>query len=206
LLIPLLVLRWKKKQPYYMQPVIAYLWAALVINLFIDIIWKFKVPCHFPLYLSTNNYLYNLHSVIRFWLFSSFFIRLKQPFLEKIKKILPLLFLVFVVVNFIFFQDFFNYFQFSSRLLATEAALLLFYCLQYYFFRLQEEPEADKRQPDFWVVTGLSIYVVMNFFIFLFHETLNNQSHQFSVYIWKVHDVSYMILCIFIAKAFYDAE
>ena len=88
LFIPLIVLFVKKKQPAFLKPVIIYLFIALPLNLFADIIWKFQVVHHFPHWLKTNTYVYNFHSIVRFLLFSIFFIKLHQPFLVRIKKII----------------------------------------------------------------------------------------------------------------------
>jgi hypothetical protein len=90
----------------------------------------------------------------------------------------------------------------SSRLLSTEAAFLLFYCLQYYLYKLLDDDPETIRQADFWVVTGLTVYVSISFFIFLFQNTLVKQLQPFAITIWKVHDIAYIILCIFLAKAF----
>jgi len=204
--IPLSVLLIKKNQPKYLTPVIIYLVIALPLNLFADIIWKFKTPYHFPDWLQTNTYLYNIHSIIRFSLFSFFFIKLNQPFLVTIKKIIPVAFYLFVLVNFLFLQYFFRYDRLSSRLLSVESALLLLYSLQYYYFKFQDESEITARSSDFWVVTGLCIYCVGCFPIYLFYQTLLDQSENFTVNIWKVPDICYIIFCIFIAKGLSEAK
>ncbi|MBB5638194.1 hypothetical protein HDE68_004120 [Pedobacter cryoconitis] len=95
------------KQPVIFKPVVLYIWLALVINKLIDVIWKFKTIL--PASLNSNNSLYNLHSVFTFFLFSSFFIYLKQPFILRIKKIIPFIFLFFVIINFTFYENFFYY-------------------------------------------------------------------------------------------------
>ncbi len=202
LFIPLFALVLKRKQPLYLKPVIIYILLALVLNLFQDIIANLKFTLHFPHWLQTNNYVYNFHSVARLFLFSLFFIILRQPFLQKVKKIVPIIFSLFVIINFTFFEDFFNFNMLSSRLLSLEAVLLLFYCLQYYLYKLLEENEGVEREPDFWVVTGLTIYVSVSFIIFLFQNTLVKQLQPFAITIWKVHDIVYIIFCFFLAKAF----
>src|SRR6476661_5583675 len=168
LLLPMLVLWLNKKLPSYLKPIIFYLWIALFLNLFADVIGDFRKPLHLPRELQSNNFLYNIHSIVRFMCFSTFFIRLQQPFLTVFKKIVPVLSLLFVLINFSFFENFYNSGHLSGRLLATEAFLLLLYCLQYYLYQLREEELEFSREPHFWVATGLSIYVVINFFIFLF--------------------------------------
>lgn len=203
LLIPLAVLFKYPKQPKYFKPVIIYLWLALAIDLVIDIGWKFK--SHVPAWLKDNNFLYNVHSIIRFACFASFFILLNHPFQQKLKKAIPYLALLFVLINFLVFKE--NFLEketFSSRLLATEAGLLLAYCLLYFLYRFQDESLQLKRTADFWVVLGLSIYVVLNFFYFLFYKTLIKEGYGKTVaWMWDIHNATFIILCLFIARAFY---
>jgi hypothetical protein len=203
LLIPLMVLSFSEKQPHFFKPIIVYLWLALIIDAVIDVGWKFE-KCA-PGWMHPNNYLYNVHSIIRFICFSLFFNLLKQPYHTRIKKMIPWLSLLFLIINFLFLEKFYEPQTISSRLFAVEAGLLLFYCLQYYLFRMKEEDVSiSERSADNWVVTGLSIYVVFNFFYFLFYTTLlNNGYTSFVVAMWNYHNISFVILCIFIARAFY---
>jgi hypothetical protein len=132
-----------------------------------------------------------------------FFILLNQPFMRTLKKIIPFAFIVFLVINFCFFEDFFNRYNLSSRLLATEAALLLFYCLQYLIYTLLEEKTTPfKRRPGVWVVIGLTFYIAASFFIFLFYTYLVENDKYFAVDIWDVHNLMYLFLCICIAITF----
>jgi hypothetical protein len=202
-LIPLFFLLRKKTLPSFMVPVKIYVWLALILNLSIDIIMDFYIAWNFPSWLRNNNHLYNIHSITRLILFTWFFIRLNQPQLVNIKKIIPILFVAFAIINFMWFEPF-N--LFSSRLHTTESAILLFYCLQYYFYFLQQDQMSFKKNPSFWATTGLSLYVVINFFIFLFYKTLIEESIQFAVSIWDVHNISYIIFCIFLGKAFYESK
>ena len=203
LVIPIIVLIVRKKQPSYFRPIIIYIWLALIVDIFIDIGSNYAGPV--PHWLQPNTYLYNIHSVIRFICFSKFFILLKQPSLIFIKKLIPFLSLGFVIINFVFFEDFFYYNSFSSRLFAIEAGLLLFYCLQYYLYSLHTESVKTYKQRDFWLVTGLSIYVVFNFPYFLLYKSLIPNHRTFVQDMWNYHNVTFIILCIFIARAFYTS-
>src|SRR5436190_16697239 len=109
LFIPLIVFFKHRKQPSYVTSIIFYLFLALFLNSFIDIIWKFHKKYHFPEWLTGNNYLYNINSIIRLLCFSVFFIKLNQPFLVTVKRSLPFIFIGFVIINFTFFQDFFYF-------------------------------------------------------------------------------------------------
>ena len=195
----------RKKTPAYLKPVRIYVIIALVVNLLSTLIWKYKVKWGFTEddFLWSNNFLYNIRSVCSLVLFSMFFIRLKQRFLHRVKAALPWVFLVVAAVNFIFFEDFFNRNMFSNRLLATEAAILLFYCLQYYIFlTIEDRTTPLKKQPGFWIVTGLTFYVAASFFIFLFYMYLTQADLNFAVDIWDVHNIVYLFLFICIAITF----
>lgn len=206
LLIPLFFITSAKTSPVYMKPVKIYVVAAFIINLLITLIWKRnKLGITLPDWLHSNNFLYNINSLVRLILFSLFFILLKQRFMHRVKIILPVAFLIFVIAYFSFYEDFFNYNVFSSLLLAIEAALLLFYCLQYFIYMVLESKSASlKKHPHFWVVTGLSIYVAVSFLIFLFFDYLTKYNQLFARNIWYIHNVAFLILCIFLARAFYE--
>jgi hypothetical protein len=204
-LLSLIILLFYPRQPKFLKPIIVYLIGAVIFSLFGDIIAEAKREHYdLPHWLQTNLYLYNLHSIVRFICFAAFFNAILKPY-SNIRKWLAILAGVFLLANFIFFEDFFNFWTFSSRLLSVEAGLLLLFCLQYYIIKLNEEETTTKRTPDFWVVTGLCIYVVVNFFIFLFYTTLAAGPYKrFLLSIWNVHNISYIVLCILLAKAFYD--
>lgn len=213
LLIPLAILLWKRNRTPYLKPVRIFVWIILFINIFIDIISNLKkslgiLPNDF---LWNNNVFYNVESIVRLLLFAWFFILLHQRFMHRVKAIIPFIFLGLAIINFIFFENFIPHGpieSFSSRLLATEAALLLFYCLQYFIYLIVEDKRTIRlgQQPGFWVVTGLSVYVAVNFFIFLFYATLSENSSKakrdFAWHLWDVHNVVFIMLCIFIAIQF----
>ena len=204
LLIPLIYLLFKRRQPRFLKPVIIYLFIALFINIAVDIIADYKR--NFPDWLQSNNPIYNVHSVIRLACFSYFFIALKQPFFVRFKYILPLLSLVVIIINFGFIENFGNPDHLSGNLLSAEAYLLLIYCMLYYLAKLSDDTDDINTGPDFWIVTGLSIYVVVNFFVFLFYVPMIYQDGVLANDMWDIHNVAYILLCIFITKAFYESS
>lgn len=206
LLIPLVFILRRKVIPAFLKPVKIYVFAALALNLFAILIWKrYRLGLNLPDWLGSNNFIYNTHSLVRFALFTWFFLALGQHFMHRVKKILPFLFMAFVIINFIFYEDFFRYAMPSSRLLATEAALLLFYCLQYFIYMLLEDRNISvTRQPDFWVATGLSIYEAVSFTIFLFFNYLIAHNIKFAISIWDVSNVAFIIFCICLSRAFHE--
>jgi hypothetical protein len=201
MLFPLGMLLIRPKQPTTLKPVILYLWLGFIINLMIDIIMVYK--SYLPDWLQSNNPFYNVHSVIRFIFFSLYFIRLPQPAFAILKKMLPFLYVLFLIINFGFFENFFNPESLSGNLLSAEAYLLLVYCMLYYLSELQDDSKNLFSGPDFWVVTGLSIYVVINFFVFLFYLPMLDVNIDLAINIWNVHNIAFIIFCLFLTKAFY---
>lgn len=202
LLIPFFFLFRKRRAPSYLLPVKIYVVLALLINIGAISIQKFKISWGYELgdFWYSNNFLYNIHSVVRLLLFSWFFIALNQRFMYKVKWFIPMGFCIFLLVNFIFFENFFNRYNLSGLLLATEAALLLFYCLQYYIYLMLDDKGIPfKKQPGVWVVTGLTFYVAASFFIFLFYDYLVLHDEFFAINVWDVHNFFYLALCICIA-------
>jgi hypothetical protein len=204
-LIPLIYLLFNKNQPRALTPVISYLLFAFLINLAGDIISDFKVWIPWwPKWLHSNNPLYNVHSIIRFIFFSYFFIALRQSSFTRLRHILPYLSLLIVIINFKYVENFGNRDHLSGNLLASEAYLLLIYCMLYYLSKLRDEENDAVWGPDFWVVTGLSIYVVVNFFVFLFYVPMIYQNARLADNMWDVHNIAYIIFCLFITRAFYE--
>lgn len=204
LLIPLTAILITPRQPHYSKNLKTYVWIALAINILIDIIGDFKEKWSFPPYLQTNSFLYNIHSIVRFLCFTSFFLSLDQPYLKKAKKSVSFLAMLASVIYF-FFEPFNNPEHISAYFLAAEAFILLLFCVQYYLFILKYENATPKKGGDFWAVTGLSIYVVINFFIFLFYIDVLYRNWQLADRLWTLHNIAYLVFCIFLAKAFYVA-
>ncbi len=104
---------------------------------------------------------------------------------------------------FTFFEHFFYFDHLSGNLLSAEAYALLIYGMLYYLAVLNDEDDAPFKGPVFWIATGLCIYVVVNFFVFLFYVPMISQDIVLVIDIWNVHNVAYIILCLFITRAFY---
>jgi hypothetical protein len=201
LLIPLGVLLFRHQQPPFLKPVIVYVCVALFLNLCGNIIADYKK--YFPHWLQSNNPIYNVHSLIRFACFAAFFLALKQPYYTSIRRVVSLLLLCFILVNFLVSENFFFTGHLSGNLLSAEAYALLIYCLLFYLSQLKDEKESITSGADFWVATGLCIYVVINFFVFLFYVPMIDQNPDLADNMWSVHNVAYILLSFFIAKAFY---
>jgi hypothetical protein len=213
-LIPLTVYFVWKPKARWLKPVLLYLAVALLLNLVIDFTWKAKnlglgdwsKKIFWWLYVNVKGkpdlytlIFYNLNSCIRLLCFSWFFY-LVNPAYRKIYKFITTFFISGIAVNFIFYEDIFL--SFSSRLHTIEAAILLFYCLLYYYaVNMDEEIPSPLALPPFWTVMGLTLYTSVNFLIFLFYNYLIGAEKNYAIEVWNVHNLIYIVLMITIAVA-----
>ena len=201
LIIPISILLFRRNENQSLRPVVIYIWLAFLINCGIDAIMTINI--YFKNDFLSNNFLYNTHSVVRFACFSYYFIRLQPGSFVKIKRIISIACLLFVVFNFILFENFLNYDSFSGNLLTAEAYLLMIFCMLYYLAELKSDRDDLLNSPHFWIVTGLSVYVVVNFFVFLFYLPMLYVDLDLAINIWYIHNIAFIIFCLFISKAFY---
>jgi hypothetical protein len=201
LIFPLVIHQIFRHQPYLLNPVLVYLWGALLLNLIGDVIGDFKT--YLPAWMQTNLILYNLHSLFRFVCFVYFFSLIKQANFARVRQLLPYVYVLFAFINYIFLENYLDQHHISGNLFAIEAYVLLIYCILYYLSQLRDEVEYMQGNKEFWVVTGLSIYVVINFFIFLFYVPMIEENSILAEEMWGVHNLAYIILCFFITKAIY---
>ncbi len=134
--------------------------------------------------------------------FTYFFIGLKQGYYITLKKIIPVIYVIFLFVDFTISENFLSKREIAANLFTGEAFFLLVYCLLYYLSKLQNDNDALMAGVDIYVVTGLSIFVVVNFFVFLFYDAMLAEGWRLADNMWSVHNVAYIILCLLIAKAF----
>lgn len=208
LLIPLIFISFKKIDNPALKEIIFYLRIAFILNLIIVVISflpDYYDTTKLPFLLQNNTIEYNMHSVIRVVLFTLYFMRNNDDALHLQRKIILGFFFAFVLFNFIVLESPVR--LFSSRLFTVEAIVLLFFYI-YYFLNaiIREKNEKLTRQPIFWIASGLGIYEAVNFFIFLLFTYLVNNYTIFAVNIWNLHNITFIILCIFITKALYESS
>lgn len=182
-----------------LRPVSYYVILAFILNLAANLISNQKsiglfLPWH------NNVIIYNIHSIVRFVCFSVFFTNLSLVYGRVTKKIIPLLYVVYLFLDLIFLDDFFGKTGIAADLLTGEAFLLLVYCLLYYLFKLTTDEKGLIFNADFYIVTGLSIFVVTNFFVFLFYKSLLSDDPELAVKMWSVHNIAFIIFSLCIAK------
>lgn len=216
LLIPLTVFFIKRPKAPWINPVLLYLLISLICNVIVDVTWKSKSlgleewckKIFWWLYVGEkeelyNTIFYNLNSVARLLLFTWFFFIINKNY-KTLYKVTWICFVLFFTINFIYLE---NIRDFSSRQLSAEAGIMLFYCLLYFYqVNTDDEIPSVTAIPYFWIVTGLTLYTAINFMIFLFFRYLITEEYEFSLNIWTVHNISYIILNLFIAISFWKAK
>jgi hypothetical protein len=189
--------------PARAKPLLWYCMIALLLNFSEDIIWKMQIVHPLSKTPGDNQFIYNIHSVVRFIFFSLFFIRLRQQFLWQLQWLFFIIFLLTAALNFIFWEQ---PAVISSRIMGLEAGLLALYCILYFFNRLLDEKSGDTRPPEYVLTVGICVFMIINFPLFLFYKPLALRFRDFAVDIWTVHNITYLLLCIIIARYFYAAR
>lgn len=203
-LIPLVVYLSKKPKQKFIKPIFIYLLAALVINLCGDIIEENYY--HDPKWIVAINYnlpFYNIHSIIRLLLLMYFFALIQIPKNKALQILLLCCVIVLAIINFSLLSSFKD---FSSVTFSFEGIILIIYCLIYFLKRLKSDELTSGFDNSLYIVTGIAIYEAVCFPIFLFYQTLTNQTRDYAVSIWDIHNIAYIVFCLFIARSFYGSS
>ena len=171
--------------------VVIYVFAALVINILVDVPWKFyRKGTFLEVAFSFNNLLYNLHSILRLFLFLLFFKHVNIPTGKLKRNLLFLCFFCTILLNFVFFD---SIRAFSSKVFTIESAALLICCIYYFISELRNEEAVSESGSVLVVITGLAVYEAVCFFIFLFYEILAAEAEKFAIDLWDIHNIFYII-------------
>jgi hypothetical protein len=200
-LIPLFVYLIKKPKQGFLKIIFIYLIVAFIINLCGDIIEENYY--HDPKWIVELNYnqpFYNLHSILRLFLFIYFFKKIKIPVNKILRTLIPIMAVLIFTINFTFFHSFK---KFSSLTFSVEGIILIVLCVLYFIKKLKSDEILTEFDASLYIVTGLAIYEAVCFPIFLFYNTLIEQTKHFAINIWDVHNITYIVFCLFIARAFY---
>ncbi len=199
LLMPLIIILLYKPTGHGVKSLILYVVLAFVLNTIATIMVEYYFSM--PDWLKNNNILYNIHSFIRVVLFSWYIMTIRQYRFPPVLRILLVAYLVFVIINFTFLH---SPFFISSHLFAAESIVLLVFCLSFFFRSMQDDSNVNwLKHPSFLVCTGISLYEVTSFFIFLFFYPLFEKNPEFGDLTMSIHNVMYIILCIMLAYTLY---
>ncbi|WP_461094612.1 hypothetical protein [Spirosoma gilvum] len=87
---------------------------------------------------------------------------------------------------------------FDSTSFGIASLLMTLACLVYYARQLATQPRQNiLTVRDFWYVNGIFTYYSSNFFIFLTFRTLTHLQLSAISIIWRIHNVVFLIMCIY---------
>ena len=202
LLFPLLLIFPIRKSETWKKPLAVFIFLALPIN-FINCLIANSNFIPFDLPFQNNTVLYNVMSIIRFSCFTWFFYLIPQKGFSTFAKLIPIAYLVCFIILFAFFENFFNTEMISSNLLAAEAFLLLMFCLLSYFSIYRAEDSTSQSDSLLWIISGLALYVVIDFFLYLFYEPLILEDPILADKSWTIHNIAFTIFCGAMARGLY---
>jgi len=94
--------------------------------------------------------------------------------------------------------------DFNSWIYGLEAVVLCAYCIFFFLKTLRVEEYVNNVSRSLLIVTGLLIYESCCFFIFLFYANLVMTNPGFAVSLWNVHNIVYIVMCLYISRAFFE--
>jgi hypothetical protein len=197
-LIPLYIFIFKRPKDNFLGIIAGYLLTAICINAVIDVSWLYN--SRMPLILKNNNFLYNINSLCRIIFFTLLF---RNPIKIFPKKYFDIFLFAYLLFYFFYLRYDDNFFTLNSLLHSTESICLLVFSIIYFIRLINSDKILLAFDPYLLIVSGLSIYESVNFFVFLFYQYLSANSKNFAHYLWDVHNVIFIIFCLLIAKAFY---
>ncbi len=202
LLIPLTVIILHKPKGEGINILKCYVVIAFIINLVATILYLFYKSM--PPWLQNNNILYNIHSISRVLFFSWYILAVREYRFLRYYKLLLIAYAAFCVYNFSVLE---SPFYLSTNIFSAESIVLLILSLSYFLRSIHEEEQTNWiKHPSFLVASGICFYEAITFFIFLFFYPLYHQDLAFSLATMRIYAITFVILCILVALAFYKSR
>lgn len=173
------------------KPLFYFFLISLTLYVLIDLAY-FKI-------LKTNNFIYTLISLNRLLFFVNFFFYLNIFDAKKTKGLLLAIMSLIVILSIINNPIA----KFNSILFSIESVIFIMFSIKYYFKIIHSDIASKNSNEVLLIVTGLAIYESACFPIFLAYNTLIDLNRSYATNIWNVHNIAYIIFCLFIARAFY---
>lgn len=195
-LLPIFVLLSKKVNQFFLLPIKIYLFVTLNFNIWITL-------AYFDI-ISNNHFIYSLVAFCRLICFTWFFSILDTKSNRKIIWIIFIVAAILIILNFVFLENFLL--AFSSNVFSLEGIILLIFCIRYFLNKLKSDEVSGTFDAALYIVIGLTIYEAVCFPVFLFYKTLIDNNEHYAAQVWNiVHNIIYILFCLFIARAFYGS-
>lgn len=182
LIVALPTLRWSRR-----DYIVYYLGCQFFFNGYANLLNELK---------KDNLFVYSLNFAWTYFFLSLYFAKLNSS--RLITRLILGLVIVFQLNLLETVQSSRTVASFNSLSFGTISLLITLGCLFYYTRQLSIQPKENiLKVKDFWYVNGIFTYYTSNFFIFLTYNTLVNQHFASIGVIWKIHNVVFLIMCIY---------
>ena len=209
MLIPLSVILLCRPKGKSIRILKIYVLVGFLLNTLAMVMWEFSEIVPKSWYVEgmpNNNILYNLHSVMRVIFFSAYIMTVRSYRYPIFFIVILAAYFVFIPLNFTVLKDRLPLFL-SSHLFAAESIVLLLMSMSYFFNSINDDsPTNWLKHPSFIICSGVSLYVVITFFVFLFFYPLSDEYPTFFVVMMDVYFIAFVILCIILAIGLYRSK
>ena len=207
MLIPLSIILFYKPAGNHIRIVVGYVIIAFFLFLIANLMLEFYDILPERLLVNggiNNNLIYNIHSVIKVLLFSWYIMSVRDYKYLNFLKLLLVVYLGFVILNFYQWE---TPLKLSTHLFTAESIVLLVMCFFYFFRSIQDDSQENwLKHPSFLVCSGVCLYEVICFFIFLFFWPLAESDEPFFIVTMRIYSFALVLLGIMLALAFYKSH
>lgn len=125
---------------------------------------------------------------------------------EKMKivlRYLPIIFFTFLIATFIIKANF-NFSQpFIQQVFTIQAFFLIIPCIFYYIDLFNREPSLELlNEPSFWIVTGLSFFMVCTLPFSIFGEYIMRSNYKLYLELFSIFNIFYCLLFVMIIRSY----
>jgi hypothetical protein len=196
-LLPILIWIIRRPKKMYLLPVKIYLIIAFILSFWADLAYLDL--------LANNHFIYTIISVCRLFFFLWFFSLMKIPTNTQIPFIVFSIISIIIILDFSFREDFLK--AFSSTTFSLEGIILLIFCILFFLKKLKSDEISNDFDSSLFIVIGLAVYEAVCFPVFLFFKILIDNNSNYAANMWDaVHNIVYIVFCLFIARAFYGSS
>ncbi|RDC62872.1 hypothetical protein AHMF7616_01471 [Adhaeribacter pallidiroseus] len=149
--------------------------------------------------LQNNLFLYHLNCGASFLILSIYYFRISA--FKSIRFFILVMFFVFTVFFTVNILTWENLQSFNSNSYSVASLFIVIYSFLYYLENLlRPATVAITKSKDFWFITGFFTYYASCFFIFVTFKKLTQSNTKDVGLLWQIHNVLYLILCIYLFK------
>lgn len=172
---------------------------SLLYDLSIIIFSYFKIPFNYGREIQLIADL--IFTIVEFFIITFYFKHLKEYSHQNHLKIISILFVTIITAILIIDLQHYGvlYYKTVQKIFTIQAALLAFPCFYFYKNLFTNSPESNLiKDPDFWISTGISFFMICTFPFSLFISQLRDSLYFQIEYLFSIFDIFYCLLFIMI--------